>query len=115
MWTLCVDHDVKAIVILSDANEVFSLIDRQLFTCLFLNYQLNCAVYLISRMMNRNDIPKHDLNSCVPFSLQEIEWIPKKGCSCICAPYNLTSGETGCSISGVTQDKLLIQTDVSFV
>lgn len=65
--------------------------------------------------MNRNDIPKHDLNSCVPFSLQEIEWIPKKGCSCICAPYNLTSGETGSSISGVTQDKLLIQTDVSFV
>nr|XP_034335006.1 receptor-type tyrosine-protein phosphatase T-like isoform X1 [Crassostrea gigas] len=62
LWTLCVDHDVKAIVILSDANE-------------------------------------------------EIEWIPKKGCSCICAPYNLTSGETGSSISGVTQDKLLIQTD----
>ncbi|XP_065927543.1 receptor-type tyrosine-protein phosphatase gamma [Magallana gigas] len=62
LWTLCVDHDVKAIVILSDANE-------------------------------------------------EIDWIPKKGCSCICAPYNLTSGETGSSISGVTQDKLLIQTD----
>lgn len=80
----------------------------------FLNYQLNCAVYLISRMMNKY-IPKHDFNSCVPFSLQEIEWIPKKGCSCICAPYNLTSGETGSSISGVTQDKLLIHTDVSFV
>lgn len=62
LWTLCVDHDVKAIVFLSDANE-------------------------------------------------EIEWIPKKGCSCICAPYNLTSGETGSSISGVTQDKLLIHTD----
>lgn len=65
--------------------------------------------------MNKIYIPKHDLNSCVPFSLQEIEWIPKKSCSCICAPYNLTSGETGSSISGVTQDKLLIETDVSFV
>lgn len=66
-------------------------------------------------MMIKNYIPKHDLNSCVLFSLQEIEWIPKKGCSCICAPYNLTSSKTGSSISGVTQDKLLIETDVSFV
>eukprot|EP00105_Crassostrea_gigas_P026401 XP_011447345.2 PREDICTED: receptor-type tyrosine-protein phosphatase gamma [Crassostrea gigas] len=62
LWTLCMDHDVKAIVILTENNE-------------------------------------------------EIQWIPKKGCSCICAPYTLTSGKTGSSISGVTQDALTIFND----
>lgn len=34
---------------------------RQSFIVSFLNYQLNCAVYLISRRKNLNYIPKHDL------------------------------------------------------
>nr|XP_034319182.1 receptor-type tyrosine-protein phosphatase alpha-like [Crassostrea gigas]XP_034319183.1 receptor-type tyrosine-protein phosphatase alpha-like [Crassostrea gigas] len=62
LWTLCVDHDVKAIVVLTENRE-------------------------------------------------EIQWIPKKGCSSIYAPYTLTSGNAGSSISGVTQDTLAILKD----
>ncbi|XP_065941646.1 receptor-type tyrosine-protein phosphatase epsilon [Magallana gigas] len=62
LWTLCVDHDVNAIVVITENRE-------------------------------------------------EIQWIPKRGCSSIYAPYTLTSGNAGSSISGVTQDTLAILKD----
>lgn len=65
MWTLCLNHDVKAIVILSEDNEVNSLIDGCLhttfvlvfvfvfffgvfFVCVFFSINLIGFVYSIS-------------------------------------------------------------------
>lgn len=114
------DHDVKAIVILSEDNEVNSLLDGCLnvrfFCCFvflfFFFFLFSRVAFLISENEIDKHLQKHNLNIFF-FSSQDIQWVPKRGCSCICAPYTLTSGDTGSSISAVTQDTLLIQTDVS--
>nr|XP_022307652.1 receptor-type tyrosine-protein phosphatase U-like [Crassostrea virginica] len=52
----------------------------------------------------------HDVHAMVILcdNNEEFTWIPKKGLSRSCTPYTLTSGETGSSISGVSQDSLVI-------
>nr|XP_022306525.1 receptor-type tyrosine-protein phosphatase alpha-like isoform X1 [Crassostrea virginica] len=39
---------------------------------------------------------------------QGVSWIPQKGSTSCCIPYSLTTGNTGSSISGVSQDTLVI-------
>ncbi|XP_078327492.1 uncharacterized protein LOC111112706 isoform X2 [Crassostrea virginica] len=53
----------------------------------------------------------HDVNALVVLgdtNEQCVSWIPRKGSTSFCTPYSLTSGNTGSSNSGVTQDTLVI-------
>lgn len=110
---------MKAIVILSEDNEVNWLLDGCLNVVFFVSFLFLFFFWLFSYLIGLPFIgQKWDWKSftktqMIFFSFQDIQWVPKRGCSCICAPYTLTSGDTGSSISAVTQDTLLIQTDVS--
>ncbi|XP_078330573.1 receptor-type tyrosine-protein phosphatase T-like [Crassostrea virginica] len=42
---------------------------------------------------------------------QGVSWIPQKGSTSCCTPYSLTTGNTGSSISGVSQDTLVISVE----
>ena len=46
--------------------------------------------------------------------LKGVSWIPQKGSTSCCTPYSLTTGNTGSSISGVSQDTLVISIEVRF-
>ncbi|XP_078327491.1 uncharacterized protein LOC111112706 isoform X1 [Crassostrea virginica] len=52
----------------------------------------------------------HDVNALVVLgdTNECVSWIPRKGSTSFCTPYSLTSGNTGSSNSGVTQDTLVI-------
>ncbi|XP_078327334.1 uncharacterized protein LOC111111930 isoform X4 [Crassostrea virginica] len=53
----------------------------------------------------------HDVNALIVLgdtNEQGVSWIPQKGSTSYNTPYSLTTGNTGSSISGVTQDTLVI-------
>nr|XP_022304830.1 receptor-type tyrosine-protein phosphatase alpha-like isoform X2 [Crassostrea virginica] len=52
----------------------------------------------------------HDVNALIVLgdTNEGVSWIPQKGSTSYNTPYSLTTGNTGSSISGVTQDTLVI-------
>nr|XP_022306787.1 receptor-type tyrosine-protein phosphatase gamma-like [Crassostrea virginica] len=52
----------------------------------------------------------HEVHALVVLeeNTQGVSWIPQKGSTSCCIPYSLTTGNTGSSISGVSQDTLVI-------
>lgn len=104
LWRLCVDHDIQAIVILNENNEVPTIYCDSL-NVLSVYFLWRCKVSLITTI---------DCNVYIAqSSFQELHLIPKRGSNRICAPYMLTTGNTGSDIIGLSQNTLMIAHNVS--